>query len=193
VRPFYQQAIQDWMSSPLFEENLRAIASQAVSQIDIPKSVRDAQVQVLEEEARIQERAKSLQSFTWRVLEYKPNTLVLGDHGPLGQETGQTSMRSLMLMEGVSVVYLPVSHQRLLAGTRDGVTAHPDPELLNANSVELSHEFFVARTDSPRERDYLSLIGKRAILFDPQELRSLIEDGLMPAPGEEKSRELGII
>jgi Protein of unknown function (DUF4238) len=181
VRPIYRQTIQDWMNSPLFAENLRTIASQAVPMIDIPMSVRNAQVQVLEEEARVQKRAKSLQRFTWQILEYKPNTLVLGDHGPLGQEIGQTSMRSLMMMEGISMVYLPVSHQRLLIGTHEGVTAYPDPEYLNVNSVELSHELFVARTDSARERGYLSLIGKRRMLFDPQELRELIEEGLKPA------------
>ena len=133
------------MNSPLLAENLRAIASQTVPLIDIPKSVRDAQVQVLEEEARIQERAKSLQPFTWRMLGYGPNTLVLGDHGPLDQDTGQTAMRNIMMMGGISVVYLPVSHQRLLVGTHDGITVNPDPELLNVNSVELSHELFVAR------------------------------------------------
>jgi hypothetical protein len=183
MRPLYRQAMQDWMNSPSFADNLQGIASQAVPMIDVPMSMRDVQVKVLEEETRIQERAKSLRPFTWQLLEYKPNTLVLGDHGPLGQVTGEPSMRSLMMMEGISMVYLPVSHQRLLVGTHDGVTACPDPEYLNVNSVELSHELFVARTDSPRERDYLSLIGKRAMLYDPKELQKLIEEGLNPATG----------
>jgi len=181
MRPLYRQAMQDWMNSPSFADSLRAIASQAVPMIDIPTSVRDAQVQVLEEESNIQKRAKSLQPFIWRMLDYEPNALVLGDHGPLGQETGQTSMKSLMMMEGISVVYLPISHQRLLVGALNGVTTQPDPEYLNANSVELSHELFVARTNSARERAYLQLIGKRAMLYDPNELRNLIEEGLNPA------------
>jgi hypothetical protein len=180
VRPLYRQMVQEWINSPLFADQLRAISKQAMDMVDIPQVVRDAQVQILDGESSIQKRAELLQPFTWRVIEYDPNSLVLGDHGPLSQEKAQTSLRHPIMMEGITMIYLPISHQRLLVGACTGGSVKPDPEYLNANSVELSQEFFVARADSPKVREYIPSIGKRCLLYEPQEMRSLIEEGLNP-------------
>lgn len=180
ARPLYQQMVQEWIDSPLLVEQLRVISRQAIDMIDIPKAVRDAQVQILDGESSIQKRAELLQPFTWQVVEYEPNALVLGDHGPLGQEKAQISLRHPIMMEGVTMIYLPISHQRLLVGARNGGSVKPDPEYLNINSVELNQEFFVAREDSTKMRGYLSSIGKRCMLYEPQEMRNLIEEGLKP-------------
>ena len=180
VRPLYQQMVQELINSPLLVEQLRAISRQAIGMIDIPKAVRDAQVQILDGESSIQKRAELLQPFTWRIVEYEPNALVLGDHGPLGQENAQIYLRHLIMMEGIATIYLPISHQRLLVGARNGGSVKPDPEYLNVNSVELSQEFFVARTDSTKVRGYLPSIGKRCMLYEPQEIRDLVEEGLKP-------------
>ena len=172
--------VKEWIDSPLLVEQLRVISRQAIDRIDIPKAVRDAQVQILDGESSIQKRAELLQPFTWQVVEYEPNALVLGDHGPLGQEKAQTSLRHPIIMEGVTMIYLPISHQRVLVGARNGGSVKPDPEYLNINSVELSQEFFVAREDSTKVRGYHSSIGKRCMLYEPQEMRNLIEEGLKP-------------
>lgn len=180
VRPFYRQMVQEWINSPLFVEQLRVTSKQAMNMVDIPQAVRNAQVQILDGESSIQKRAELLKPFTWQVVEYEPNTLVLGDHGPLGQEKAQTYLRHPIMMEGIDMIYLPISHQRLLVGGCNGGSVKPDPDYLNVNSVELSQEFFVARTDSTKMRESLASIGKRCMLYKPQEMRSLIEEGLNP-------------
>jgi hypothetical protein len=81
-------------------------------------------------------------------------------------------------MDGITEVYLPVSHQRLLVGSNCGNIRSPSSEELNLNSVELSHDFFVARRDSPNMRDLIVSIGKRAMLYDPEELKKVMAEAL---------------
>jgi hypothetical protein len=178
ARPFVRSMMREYLTSPLMLDHLRAIARQAGPMIDMPQAVQNAQVLILEEEEKIHRRSKLLEPFTWHLFDYSPNALVLGDHGPFGREKERASMRNLIFFDGIAEVYLPVSHQRLLFGNLGGEPSKPDAEELNTNSVELSQEFFVARADSLREQGYRSSIGKRAMIYNPKELREFLEEGL---------------
>lgn len=178
VRALFKERVRKMLNSPLLIEVVREITRQASVMVDIPRSVSDAQVQVLGEIQNVQKRAELLQPFSWELEDSKPNTFVLGDNGPLGRGPEKSEWKHPISMDGLSLICVPISHQCLLVGRLPGATDVIDHEEVNTNSVELSREFFVARTDSLRERAYQKSIGKRAMIFDPAELRSLIEEGL---------------
>jgi hypothetical protein len=178
MRPIVRTVLEENLHSPLILDHLRTIARRALPMVDFPGAVQNAQAMVLEEDNRVKERAKQFEPFTWQLFDYEPNALVLGDHGPFGLDTERKVMKNLIFFDRIAEVYLPISHQRLLVGNLDGETLKPDADRLNTNSAELSREFFVARSNSIRERNYLLSLGKRAGIYSEKELRSWIEEGV---------------
>jgi hypothetical protein len=56
--------IKEWAEEPLMLDLMRKFARQTIPMIDIPLAARNAQIGILDEEGRVQERAKLLHPFT---------------------------------------------------------------------------------------------------------------------------------
>ncbi len=142
----------------------------AVQKERIPEQVRRQQASTLSTGFDALPRTAHLASLSWSVVMASPGALILGDVGPIARDQGDTELAAPLTMQRPDVIYVPVAHDCVLVGAREGVNSMFDPEQLNTASAELSVEFFIAFQSTPREYAYAERIGDRASLVPRQEL-----------------------
>jgi hypothetical protein len=106
---------------------------------------------------------KLWRDFNWRVEEFSPGSLILGD-APVLQVNKDSSIVSVFFGEGQrSMIVLPISHNLLLIGSEEPDAKLPALDLLNCGSAELSLLFFVSSQNRTElEGVYHGLVGRRA-------------------------------
>lgn len=177
-RQAFRLLLDQLAESPELWRATKKQMKQAMSMLDLGKGVRDAQVQALSSEEPYKKRVELLKPFRWAVYLFPPSTFLLGDLGPIGRNETTSEWKHPVTFEGITEVCLPISHECLLVGTTLTPPTRIDPASVNLAAVELSRDFFVARQNSPREREYLSKLGTRSEFVRPDEIDTWVQEGL---------------
>lgn len=122
----------------------------------------------------------------WRIIRYRPGELILGDAGPVAKDGHEDWKQAWYLGPTAVTVALPIAHDCLLMGSRDRDAMAPEADNLNRAAARTSSEFFIARQDTDREREYQTLIARDAAFFSPEETAALLT-GLVDSPGSTPS------
>lgn len=181
-REVFRRLLDQSSESPELLRALKQHMKQATNMLDLGKGVRDAQIQALSSEEPYKKRIELLKPFRWAVYRYSPNTFLLGDLGPIGRNEITSEWKHPVAFEGITEVCLPISHESLLVGNALALPDRIDPVSANLAAVELSRDFFVARQNSPHEREYLSRLGARSELVKTDEIDSWVQEGLGKSP-----------
>ncbi len=160
-RPHMENLVRETLQHPGLHAVLRKLILMTLSEIDTESSVQSAQRQVLEDDRNLDRRIRNLEKITWRMKIYPPNSLVLGDIGPLVK--GDYSPTWGRIFHGApQEIWFPLSHSCLLIG-RVGDAADTVPwETVNLASIENSIEFFVSSQRTSREEEYQKSLGSQA-------------------------------
>ena len=113
----------------------------------------------------------------WFLSIYDPNTLVLGDVGPISKVESAAELRPIPgLSEDITGIFLPISHTHLVMGTRDKGVPNVGAEEINRGMAACSSLFFVASNNSDREKNYAVELGIRANLIPQKTLETIASD-----------------
>lgn len=184
-RPHLQMVMQQRLEHPDMHEVLRRMILQTLPTIDTASSVQSAQRQVLEHDKHLDKRTHDLERINWKVEMYLPNTLVLGDIGPLVKGEGSSQWGNIF--GGTpEIVWFPLSHNCLLSGQPNSGNDNVSAEEVNLLSVESSCELFVASQLTIREEEYQTHLGSRVPDLSEEDLSELnrtVRDYLMNPGG----------
>jgi hypothetical protein len=124
---------------------------------EIPTMAKQAQVAALEK--RHPERTRQLIDLKWSVI--NTDHLILGDVGLIAydEENRQFKPGSTFNPESQEYLFLPISPNALIAGSRADHQLKLDENRINLASARLSENFFVSSTNSKAEEDLRASIG----------------------------------
>lgn len=157
----FEELIRQKLRHPATHNLLRQLILKTLPDIDTEHSVQTAQRRVLEDDQNLDRRIRDLKHIAWDVDRYPPNSLVLGDMGPLVK--GDDSPAWGRVLHGApQVVWFPLSHSCLLRGQVGIFTNTVPSEEVNLVSVENSIEFFVSSQRTNREEEYHKSLGSQS-------------------------------
>lgn len=160
-RPRMAMLVREMLQQPSLHDVLRNLISTTLPEIDTASSVQSAQRQALENDGNLDRRTRDLEEIIWSVKIYPPNSLVLGDIGPLVK--GDSSPEWGRIFHGIpQMIWFPLSHSCLLIGEIADISDAVPAEAVNLVSIENSTEFFVASQRTSREGEYQKRLGSRA-------------------------------
>ncbi|MCB2188804.1 MAG: DUF4238 domain-containing protein [Deltaproteobacteria bacterium] len=116
-------------------------------------------LQSLGEEIIPEKRVAMYNSFNW--IKYRANMpLLLGDLGCVCEKSRPVRMDSLLFSsKDISTIYLPISSDQILVGSRGCKSIEVDYEALNREIAKLSRDYFVSAERLERFNEYRHLIG----------------------------------
>lgn len=154
--------------------------------VNIDQAVRDAQHKILAVDKGTSGLREKLKTYSWYVDERPRGTFVLGDVGPIAR-TPESSELTLPLGFGEpNQIYLPISNQHVLMGSKDSYRENVDVEDLNLASVELSRDFFISSMKTGREFNYRMHLGKRSMWLEESKIEESLKEGLLERARERK-------
>ena len=107
-------------------------------------------------------RTAALAALHWRVHPAQESGAILPDCVALGIE-GDGHLQPLIMadLDKVSLVYMPLTTERVLIGTRAAMTSFDLAEV-NEHAAACSHDFFVSSRDGDDRDTLMAVIGERA-------------------------------
>lgn len=139
------------------------------------KIARDGHNRALERGLVPDARFEVLRRYVWKVDSGPINGLLLPDCVAIGFSADEGYLPLTYFEKDKSrLIFMPISHNKLLVGTRDGAEGIV-PELLNEIFVTCCWEFFVARDHTSEFELLISKIGKQAYQFINQTIEVAFE------------------
>jgi hypothetical protein len=144
--------------------------------INVQKSTAQAHVKSLTENQIPAIRVQILQRLVWSVVCTNPGEMILGDVGAVAREIDDTQLKHPMVFEfnKIGMLCCPIGSSSVLVAHARGINHAFSSDEINRASAELSREFFVSSGPNQRFDDLLNIIGKRADMMSPEEIRGLI-------------------
>ncbi len=147
----------------------------------IPAIAREGHVKALAKSLIPEPRRDEFRSLHWFVCK-SSNALILGDVGCLFEVAGPKQYMALSSKaDELTAIYLPISSDTLIVGTRSVSKPQVDFNALNQTFAEYSREFFICRESSNEKRNFQLLLGKKAQLFSDAEMETLMNEGFNEA------------
>jgi Protein of unknown function (DUF4238) len=130
------------------------------SEMDINEMVKTAHIDALSESIEPQARVELYRGLHWFLSVKKPGSYILGDALVLCQKPNGDYSAILSADEDFQSVFLPISSQHLLVGTKEVANLDVDVECINYASACMSSDFFIASQNTKRESVYQKDLGK---------------------------------
>lgn len=164
----FREAVQD---NPEFIKN--SIGVQARNEIhsamhdaifdlkgDVVSLVRDAHIDFLSESIEPQIRVDALRNFRWFVSVERLGSYIIGDSLVICQRADGSYSSAYTASEEIQCIFLPISSQHLLIGTKGTEMPVVSPEDINYASACWSSDFFIASQNTEREIKYQKDLGR---------------------------------
>jgi hypothetical protein len=132
---------------------------------DVDILVKDAHLNTLIESIEPQLRVDRLRCLHWFISVKKPGSYILSDSLVIFQHNDGSYSSVWAINEEIQCVFLPISSQRLLIGTKETEIPRVNPEDINYASSRLSSDFFIASQNTEREVAYQQDLGKSCSAF----------------------------
>lgn len=106
-------------------------------------------------------KQKSLEGLVWRVQVFEDYSVVIGDVAVwcIDSESGYSAPMPLILGRKVEFIYMPISHNKVLIGSRENLSPRFDITWINHVSVGLSEERFYSPINPLNESALAAQIG----------------------------------
>lgn len=158
------------------------IAKGARASVDVTKSMARAHIKSLTENQIPAARVQILQTLAWSIVRTTPNRVVLGDAGAVAREIDGTQFKHPLAIEfdRIGMLCCPIGSMSVLVGRAIGFDHSFSADEINHASAEFSREFFVAAERNPSFDDLQRVIGNRADIMTPQEIRELVPKEIPP-------------
>lgn len=143
----------------LAELEVRGGIDKLLEGVDIPAAAKNAQVQTLLRNLNaIGDRFKTLH---WRLSTAKDCSFILGDAGPIAVRRRKKGAKpGVMFSAEHDLLVLPISDSLAIVGGKEAFSLEElNIDRLNASAAKLSAEFFVSRTNQPRDRALHQVLG----------------------------------
>lgn len=149
--------------------------------INVKEAMAQAHIDALDKNQIPPARVQILQKLRWSVvITPNPRDLILGDIGAIAREAGVSGFKHPLAIEfnNIEMLCCPIGSGSALLALANGID-HPFlPDEINMASAELSRDFFVAAESNQRLRALQTVLGKRAEILSPDEIRGLIPEKL---------------
>ena len=132
---------------------------------NINNLVKDAHIDSLIESIEPQIRVDRLRGLHWFISVKEPNSYILSDSLVMFQHTDGNYSSFWAVNEEIKYVFLPISSQHLLVGTKAIEAPLINPEDINYASACLSSDFFISSQNTKREVLYQQDLGKKCSDF----------------------------
>lgn len=164
------------------------IAKEARATVDVKKSMARAHIKSLTENQIPAARVRILQTLVWSIVRTNQNGVVLGDAGAVAREIDDTKFRHPLALEfdRLGMLCCPIGSRSVLVGRAIGFEHPFSADEINQASAELSREFFVAAERNQSFDGLQRVIGNRADIMTPQEIRELIPKEIPPFRREDE-------
>jgi hypothetical protein len=127
--------------------------------VDIAATAKNAQVQALSKNlAAVGDRFEALR---WRLMTSKDFSFILGDAVPIALKRRKRGAKpGIMFSADHDLLVLPVSDSLAIVGGKGDFSPEElNLDRLNTSTAKLSAEFFVSRTNQPRDRALQQVLG----------------------------------
>ena len=139
-----------------------------------PEVVRNAHITALAADPALSKRAELYRAFNWQIL-MAETPLILGDTVCLFEANGERRFKPLDDADETCRIFLPVSANRVLAGTPHRARPKVDLSRLNRAVARCSYEFFVSSVELGLDSSLPSSIGKWSGILAEDELRAICD------------------
>jgi Protein of unknown function (DUF4238) len=156
------ESIRDLMKERKIMEELIPQFRDAISpsEMDIDGMVKAAHIDSLSESIEPQVRVSLYRGLHWFLSVKKPGSYILSDAMVFCQKSNGDYRVILSVDEDFQSVFLPISSQHLLIGTKEVENLDVDVECINYASAYMSSDFFIASQRTKREAAYQKDLGK---------------------------------
>lgn len=142
----------------------------------LPSLAREAHNKTLVERTIPDDEIERYNSLNWFVVN-TGSQLLLGDVGCIFETVGDRRFRPLALKDDEIInIFLPISTNQLVVGTKQDYPGNLDIEQINIASVKCSHENFISSETSESLIKVKSKIGEWFGVLSPSEIDSLLEE-----------------
>jgi len=158
------------------------MAVQARATINVNESIAQAHIKSLSESQIPAVRVQILQTLAWSIARTNHKEIILGDAGAVAREIDDTQFKHPLALEfsRLGMLCCPIGSSSVLVGRAVGLDHSFSAAEINQASAELSREFFVASERNQSFDDLQNVIGKRADIMSPEEIRKLIPKEMPP-------------
>jgi hypothetical protein len=126
---------------------------------NINEMAKNAHLDSLSESIEPQNRVRMFEGLHWFIMVKRAGSFILGDALVICQKATGEYGSILLADEDFQHVFLPISSQHLLIGTKEPTALDPDPEDINQASARMSNEFFIASQNTKQEILYQKKLG----------------------------------
>lgn len=166
---FYKNEITDFISHMIIRtKNFRN------SFYNLSEIIRKAHIKHLKEKPFSESKVEDYSALNWFVIVVK-SSLILSDAGCIFEAVGKRRFKGFDdNKENLINVFLPLSSQKLLVGSKYRILPSFDIKLLNKVSACYSYDQFISSENSPDRLKLSSLIGSWATLLTDKEIEFYI-------------------
>jgi len=158
VFPQLSQNIDDFISKS--SDSMNEIHNNVLSKIFIPPS-----------------RVEYFEQFIYYLLHTPSNSIVLGDAGPFSITDNEKRFCNLFdLKSPIKAILFPISHDRVILGTKTNSFYDIDIRDINYGSSSCSREFFISSQRTQSETDLTEILGANSHLLSPAEINSVVNE-----------------
>jgi hypothetical protein len=162
---FIQDLIKDDEIMGGFIPQFLDIISLSLSEIDVNELARNAHIDTLSESIEPKIRVNIYTGLHWFLSVKKAGSYILGDGLVICQKTTGEYGSALLASDDFQHVFLPISSQHLIIGTKEPTSLDLDIESINHASARMSNEFFIASQKTEREVSYQKNLGEHHVDF----------------------------
>jgi Protein of unknown function (DUF4238) len=162
---FIQNLITDGKIMGEFIPQFLDIISLSLSEIDVNEIARNAHIDTLSESIEPKIRVNMYTGLHWFLSVKKAGSYILGDGLVICQKTTGEYESALLASDDFQHVFLPISSQHLIIGTKEPTALDLDIESINHAIARMSNEFFIASQKTEREVSYQKKLGEHHIDF----------------------------
>jgi hypothetical protein len=142
------------------------------------QSIKQSHIKSLVEKNTLpQARVDYVRALNWFLVIRDPWSFILGDVAVVSKIGSSGSLKSLPdVSDQVIYIALPLSDTHLIVGVKGNGLPNHELEHINTDIASLSHEFFVSKTNTEREKAYFTVLGTYSDLIAEAALQEIVDE-----------------
>lgn len=176
LEPYTLQIADNIME--MLGDNYQKVIDETRAQYDdmTPEAFRAGFIDSLSRNLPMPERTKAYSELCWHVRQ-SPSPIILGDSVCVFETNTERRFRPIDVeTDQLLRVYLPLSSQAVLVGTRPRLQPNVDVRLLNKAVARCSNEFFLSSCELPKDSHLVKGLGLWAGLLGDREFGDLLKE-----------------
>lgn len=157
---------------PIYSQKISEVFSQIKK--DLPELIKKAHINRLKDKPTIENKVEDYSELNWFAVSVK-NSLILSDAGCIFEVIGKRRFKTFDdSKENLINVFLPLTCQKILIGSKYRILPGFDIKLINKASACCSYDLFISSENSTDKLKLSQLIGTWATLLTDEEIEFYI-------------------